>query len=69
MTNTSVNPAREHRAGVIREAANILANSGCSGSACLSSALLSPELLSRLMYDPEPLIDTIVVEERGVTGL
>jgi aquaporin Z len=26
-------------------------------------------LLSRLMYDIEPLIDTIVVEDRSVTGL
>lgn len=64
VTNTSVNPARSTGPALFAGGAYIdqlwmfwivpLVGAGIAG------------LLSRWMYDPEPLIDTVVVEERGV---
>jgi aquaporin Z len=64
VTNTSVNPARSTGPALFAGGAYIdqlwmfwivpLVGAAVAG------------LLSRWMYDPEPLIDTIVVEERGV---
>ena len=64
VTNTSVNPARSTGPALFAGGAYIdqlwmfwivpLVGAAVAG------------LLSRWMYDPEPLIDTVVVEERGV---
>jgi aquaporin Z len=67
VTNTSVNPARSTGPA-------LFAGSEYIGQLwlfwivpLLGAAVAG--LLSRLMYDIEPLIDTIVVEDRSVTGL
>jgi len=65
VTNTSVNPAGA--APGLRLFAGwrtMSANSGCSGSCHWLGAAVAG-WFSRWMYDPEPLIDTVVIEERS----
>jgi aquaporin Z len=67
VTNTSVNPARSTGPAVFA-GGEYLGQLWLFWIVPLLGAAVAG-LLSRWMYDSEPLIDTLVVEERSVTGL
>lgn len=68
VTNTSVNPARSTGPALFA-GGEYIAQLWLFWIVPLLGAVVAG-LLSRLMYDPEPLVDTIVVEEtRVMTGL
>jgi aquaporin Z len=67
VTNTSVNPARSTGPAVFA-GGEYLGQLWLFWVVPLLGAAVAG-LLSRWMYDNEPLIDTIVVEERSLTGL
>ena len=56
----------QHRAGALRRRPHISASSGCSGWRRLLGGMAAGAL-ARWMYEPDALIETIVVEERQVS--